>query len=368
MKRAVVVGGGFAGCTIGYMLKQKGFEVTIVEASDVLGGGCRTYFYHGHPYTDGPHHLLINVNEMHVWDYFSKFLALRKLSHFSLTYVEPDNRFYTYPIHMDEIGEMPDSDKVNNQLANRGDVSKSANFEEYWVNSVGKSLYDKFINNYSKKMWQLDDNKVIDEYSFSPKGVAIKSGSKECFEGQKIIAYPVELDGYNSYFEKCVAGCEVIHNAHVKKFDLRKRRVQVNNSWINADIIVSSASIDEVFDYKYGELKYIGRDFLKIILPIERVTPEPYYYLYYAGDEPYTRIIEYKLLTGYKSPDTLLVVETPSFSNKLYPYLIKSEIAKAHKYLSELPDNVYSIGRLGKYKYDNMDIIVKDCLDLIKRI
>jgi UDP-galactopyranose mutase len=101
-------------------------------------------------------------------------------------------------------------------------------------------------------------------------------------------------------------------------------------------------------------------------LPVERITPKPYYYIHYAGDEPYTRIIEYKLLTGYKAPDTLIIVETPSFNNKLYPYPIKSEIAKAGKYLNALPSDVYSLGRLGRYHYDNMDVIVKDCMQLIK--
>jgi UDP-galactopyranose mutase len=366
LKKAVIVGGGFAGCTAAFMLKQKGFDVTVLEGNSVLGGGCRTYFYHGHPYTYGPHHLLINVNEMFIWDYFSQFATLRELKHHTLTYVSRDDRFYTYPIHKDEIAGMPDKEKIYEELAGRGDVSKSRNFEEYWINSVGKILYDKFINTYSKKMWQLKDNREIDEFAFSPKGVALKEGSKQCFEGQKVIAYPVELEAYNPYFDKCVEGCRVVYDTFVQKFDPGRKRVFANGEWIQGDVLVNTASIDMVFDYMYGELRYIGRDFLKIILPVERVIPEPYFYLHYAGDEPYTRIVEYKLLTGYKSPDTLIIVETPSFSNKLYPYLIKSEIEKANKYLAALPEGVFSIGRMGKYHYDNMDIIVKDCMQQFK--
>lgn len=368
MKKAVVVGGGFAGCTISYFLKKKNFDVTIIEASNVLGGGCRTYFYHGHPYTYGPHHLLININEMYIWDYFSKFLDLRELKHHTITYVNSDNRFYTYPIHCDEIEEMPDKETIYSELENREDVTKSKNFEDYWANSVGKTLYDKFIHSYSEKMWQIRNNQEIDEFSFSPKGVTLKTGSKQCFEGQKIIAYPRELDGYNSYFDKCVEGCQLTYNTFVDKFDLEKKRVLANGSWIGGDIIINTASIDLVFEYCYGELRYIGRDFLKVILPVERVTPEPYYFIHYAGDEPYTRIIEYKLLTGYKAKDTLIIIEVPSFKNKLYPYPIREEIEKAKKYLNLLPKNCYSLGRLGKYHYDNMDLIVKDCMQLIKEI
>ncbi len=366
MKKAVIVGGGFAGCTAAYMLKQKGFEVTVIEGSNGLGGGCRTFNYHGHPYTLGPHHLLVHVDEMFVWDYFSKFLKLREIKHHCMTYVSSDDRFYTYPIHKDEIDEMPDKEKIYDELNNRKDVTDSRDFEEYWTNSVGSTLYDKFINSYSKKMWQIKNNKTIDEFGFSPKGVALKTGSKQCFEGQKIIAYPVELDGYNLYFDKCVDDCNVIYNTFVDKFDLDNKRVFANGEWISGDILINTASIDLLFDYMYGELKYIGRDFLKIILPTEQVTPDPYHFIHYAGDEPYTRVFEYKLLTGYKSPHTLIGVETPSFKNKLYPYPIKSEIEKANKYLKSLPEDVYSIGRMGRYHYDNMDIIVKDCMELFK--
>ena len=99
-----------------------------------------------------------------------------------------------------------------------------------------------------------------------------------------------------------------------------------------------------------------------------QVIPDPYYFLYYAGDEEYTRIVEYKKLTGYKSKDTLLVLEIPSYSNKLYPYPIKKYTDIADKYKKDLPDNVFSIGRLGTYKYQSMDMIVKDCLKLKEQI
>jgi len=370
MKKAVIIGGGFAGCTAAYMLKQKGFDVTVVEASDVLGGGCRTFFHYGHPYTYGPHHLLINEDEMFVWEYFEKFLHLRELTHHTLTYVGSDEKFYTYPIHIDEVKTMPDYDKIKKELNNKDEekIKNSKNFEEYWINSIGETLYDKFVHTYSEKMWQIKNNKEIDEFGFSPKGKTLQSGSKQCFIGQKKIAYPIEIDGYNSYFEKCVDGCNVIYNKKVETFDLDNKRVKVDNEWISGDVIINTASLDLVFDYCYGELKYIGRDFQKIILPVEQVFPEPYHFVHYANEEPYTRIVEYKKLTGYKSPYTLIGIEYPSFKNKLYPYPVKSEIEKANKYKKLLPKDCYSIGRMGTYKYDNMDIIVKDCMKLMEKI
>lgn len=368
MKKALIVGGGFAGCTAAYMLKQKGFHVTLVEGSGTLGGGCRTFFHGGHPYTFGPHHLLIKEDEMFVWEYFEQFLDLRELKHHTLTYVDQDKDFYTYPIHTDEVQKMPDYKQIKTELDNKGDISAATNFEEYWQLSIGETLYNKFVHKYSEKMWQIKNNKELDEFAFSPKGKTLQSGSKQCFIGEKKIAYPIQLDGYNSYFEQCVDDCTVIYNKKVTHFDLDNKRVQVEDEWIHGDIIINTASLDEVFDYCYGELRYIGRDFQKIILPIENAFPEPYHFIHYAGDDPYTRIVEYKKMTGYKSPHTLLGIETPSFKNKLYPYPLKSEINKAQKYKDLFPKDCYTLGRMGTYHYDNMDIIVKDCMKLIKKI
>ena len=368
MKKAVVIGGGFSGCVISQMLTEKGYKVTMIEAGPNIGGGCRTFFYHGHPYTIGPRHILVDVDEMYTWEYMSRFVEMRELDHHSLTYVQQDSDFYTYPIHKDEIERMPDRDKIHEELANRGDVNASNNFEEYWVNSVGRTLYDKFVNTYSKKMWGVKNNIEIDEFGFSPKGVALKDGSKVSFEGSKVIGYPTNIEAFNPFFEACVEGVTVIRNTPVQHVDVDRKRVLAGERWIEGDLIVSTISPDIVFDYCYGDLRYIGRHFMKLILPCERVTPEPYYFLYYAGDEPYTRVVEYKLLTGHKSPHTLLGIEIPTFDNKLYPYPVKADIAKARKYIDLFPDGVHTLGRMGKYNYDNMHVVIRDCFKLMKEI
>lgn len=370
MKTALIIGGGFAGVTAANMLKEKGFKVTILEGGNKLGGGCRTYFYHGHPYTYGPHHLLINLSELYVLDYFEKYLEIRELDHRLLTFVEQDSKFYGYPIHADDIEVMPDSALIKEQIKNADEAKakKATNFEDFWVNTVGDRLYDKFIHSYSEKMWQVRNNKELDEFGYSPKGAAIKHGSRTCFEGVKKIMYPTSMDGYNKYFDICVENCEVRYNTFVEKFDLENKRVYANKEWLSADVIINTASLDTVFDYCYGELKYIGREFDKIILPTEFAFRDEVHFVHYAGNEPYTRIVEYKKLTGYESKDTLIIIEKPSFKNKLYPYILKSEIAKANRYKELIPQDCYSIGRMGKYHYDNMDVIVKDCFELMREI
>lgn len=367
MKKAIVLGGGFAGCTAANFLKKKGHDVIVIEKSNFLGGGCRTFFYHGHPYTFGPHHLLVNVDESHVYDYYSNYLEFRELEHFNMTYVGEDQRFYTYPIHRDEVDLMPDADVIREELANLPDSGEAKNFEEYWQWSVGETLYNKFINRYSKKMWGVKNNQSLDEFTFSFKNKredGLKTGSKKCFDGKKRVYYPVNLNGYNDYFDACVEGCEVRLDTELKEFDIPNKRVKVEGEWLQGDVIVNTLSPDMLFDYKYGELPYMGREFIKVILPVESVTPDPYFFIHYAGDEEYTRIFEYKRLTGYVSDSTLIVIEKPSRKNKLYPYPVMSEINRAKKYISEMPEGVYSIGRMGNYHYDNMDVVINHCFDL----
>lgn len=103
----------------------------------------------------------------------------------------------------------------------------------------------------------------------------------------------------------------------------------------------------------------MGREFHKIVLPVEHVFKERHHFIHYPNDESFTRIVEYKNLTGHKADSTLLVMEIPSHSNKLYSYNIKSEQDKASKYINSLPNKVYTIGRLGTYKYLN----INQCID-----
>src|SRR3546814_1156427 len=96
---------------------------------------------------------------------------------------------------------------------------------------------------------------------------------------------------------------------------------------------------------------------MTIVLPIEHAFPEKVYFSYYAGDEPYTRIVEYKTFTQHQSRSTLLGIEIPSHKNKLSPMPIKREIARAYSYLDDLHDGEVWAGRAGSYKYIDIHAI-----------
>ena len=93
------------------------------------------------------------------------------------------------------------------------------------------------------------------------------------------------------------------------------------------------------------------------------------YFIYYPNPETQiTRLVEYKQFTQYKSPNSLVVIEIPSTKNKLYPMLIQSEVDKAQKYTDSLPDNVFSVGRMGTYRYIDIDDIILAGFDFKKQM
>jgi len=357
MKTALILGGGFAGCAAAHQLAlMGGWDVTLVEKAPVLGAGVRTYTWGGHPYTFGPRHFLTPFD--HVREFLHKYVPLRPCAdHEFLTYVERDDRFYHYPIHRDDIDEMPEKHEILAELDESAVVQgarDAKNFEEYWIASIGRTLYGKFIDGYSKKMWMLDDNRDIDDFTWSPKGVTIKEGPRAAWDSA-FSGYPIAPDGYNAYFDIATADAKVRLGTTVEEYDIGRKRVKLDGEWRAYDIIISSISPDALGQYEYGELPYIGRELLKIVLPVERALPEHVYFIYFANDEPFTRVTEYKKFTRHKSDTTLITVETPSTRNKLYPLPIRAEINRAQRYMDDFPEGVFCVGRAGTYQY-NVDI------------
>ncbi len=367
MAKVLVLGGGTAGCAASHFLTDLGHQVTLIERSKVLGGSCRTYYWGGHPYTLGPRHFLTKQEK--VWNYFDTHCPMTRYEgHEFFTYVERDQAFYHFPIHRDEVDEMPDADKIRAELGACKGPEQANNLEEYWLESVGPTLYDKFIRQYSKKMWQIESNSEITDFGFTPKGVALKTGPVKAAWSEAMSGFPTAANGYDDYFDLAVEGTDVHFGTTAEEFDIPNRRVMIDGEWTEWDIIVSTLSPEILFDSCYGELRWMGRDFFKLVLPVKEALPEHVFFLYYANDEPFTRIVEYKKFYKYDSPTTLLGIEIPSFRNKLYPFPMKKDQDLAQKYLDLLPENVYSIGRMGSYRYLDMGNIIEQCFDLAEKV
>lgn len=357
--KATILGGGFAGTTVAYLLASDGWEVTIIEKEPYLGGGCRTFFHCGHPYMNGPR--LYYGYSQKVFDWVNSFVPIRRFPFELLTLahepVDEDRRFWTYPPHEDDIWRYPRSEQIKKELAKRDNSNEPADFDEYYRQKVGPTLYEMFTDHYSRKMWSIESNKVLDTFKWSAKDKPIESGSREAYKGS-YIGYPYLHDGYNSYFEAMTKKVKVV---------LDKKAIWLKP--FKSDVIVSTIPIDELFGYRLGELPYAGRDFHLLVLPCRNVFPGDVRFCHYAGaEDEWTRVTEFKQLTYHQSDSTLLVLERPSKANKLYPFLTKANISLAQQYLTMLPPNVYSIGRLGLYKYTTIEQVIVQAFDCYAKI
>ncbi len=364
--RVLVIGGGFAGCCAAHLLSEKGWEVTLIENAPFLGGGCKTFIYGGHPFTYGPRHFL--TKDERLFEFLNRYVPMRRIpEHEFLTYIERDPGFYHFPIHRDDVELMPDRDRIAAELASLDGIEGARNLEEYWMRSVGPTLYSKFIDQYSKKMWRVASNTEIDDFAFSPKGVALKTGPKAAWT-EAISAFPIKRNGYDDYFDIATRNTQVCLRTAIEAYDVERHRVKIDGAWRAYDIIVSTTLPEILLNNAFGPLRWVGRDFFNVVLPVQEVFPPNVYFLYYANREPFTRIVEYKKFYRYEAPTTLLGMEIPSTTNKLYPYPIRKDQELAQKYLDALPDRVFSIGRAGSYRYIDIDDIIQQCLDLSKAL
>lgn len=367
--KALILGGGFAGCTVAHLLHCAGWETTLVEKEPHLGGGCRTFFHCGHPYMNGPR-LYYGYSEK-VFDWVNAVTPIRRFPFELRTLahepVDADRRFWTYPPHELDIPHYPRSAQIQAELAARDNSAEPRDFDEYYRQKVGPTLYDMFTDYYSRRMWSIESNHELDTFKWSAKDKPIESGTREAYKGS-YLGYPVPADGYNSYFERMTGGTEVILGSVATW--LHDAAVYCEGRWtLEADVVVSTIPIDEFFGCALGELPYAGRDFHLLVLPCAQVFPGDVRFCHYAGaGDEWTRVTEFKKLTYHESDSTLLVLEKSSKANKLYPFLTKANIAKAEAYAKLLPANVLSIGRLGTYKYTTIEQTVVQAFQAAAKI
>lgn len=384
MKKALIIGGGMGGCISAIELEKKGWHITLVDSGSELGAGLRTRYIGGHPYTYGPRHFLTHSED--VYKYLNNLVPLRLCAeHQFLSYVEKDNNFYSYPIHYDDVERMPESSRINDELnglealyrdnqykLTKGDTTDRINasdYKDFWLKSIGPTLYEKFISSYTKKMWQLDDESLIDDFTWSPKGVAIKKGAREGWD-TAISAYPELSNGYNNVFEiakKSISECHF--NTQLTHIDPISKVANINKSEIKFDLVINTVPLDSIFEYSFGKLEFIGRDIQFVVLPVEYALPKDVYFTYYCGVEKYTRVTEYKKFTRYQSEQTLISIETPSKNGRYYPLPVAPQRELAARYIELLGDNFFTIGRLGLYNYRyDIDDVIEQALDISNKI
>jgi len=215
-----IIGAGISGCTSAYMLNRKGYDVKIFERGEHLGGGVWTHQYAGHPYTFGPR--MFFTDNQRAISFMNQFAPMKEITNYTLTFSEADSDFFNYPIYRPDLERLKDKDQIKKELANLPEKASIENFEKYWLSTIGETLYNKFVNNYSKKMWQIkDNNELTANWNWINRGSPIRETDKRLYKDM-YTGYPIALNGYNDYFTKMTEGCEVNFNITVKDVNKEK--------------------------------------------------------------------------------------------------------------------------------------------------
>src|SRR5262245_45457227 len=173
-KKILVLGGGVAGSSMAYYLTEKGYDVTVIERNSAVGGLARTCTYSGHPYEFGPHiwfwpggkddpvnNTIVRLTNDEL------FYIDRRL----FTYVEADGRKYRYPVHYQDIDQMPEREQIHRELGTNRDAQLkliesrlpelgNCKFADYFTAAIGATLYEKFMMNYTWKMWNIPGDEL----------------------------------------------------------------------------------------------------------------------------------------------------------------------------------------------------------------
>lgn len=356
----IIVGAGFAGCVLAERLAaEANKKVLIIDKRNHIGGNAYDYYDDAgilvHKY--GPH--IFHTNSQQVFDYLSKFTEWRNYQHRVLASV--DGQLYPIPINLTTINKMYGlnlcSDEVVSFLESRSEKKKEVHTsEDVVLNAVGRELYEKFFKGYTKKQWDLDPSELNAAVTAR---IPTRTNKDDRYFTDTYQAMP--LLGYTKMFERMLDH----PNIHIM---LNTNYKAVMNE-VNYRELIYTGPIDEFFDYRYGKLPYRSIQF-KFETHDQQVLQETGT-VNYPNDYAFTRITEFKYLTGQKHEKTSIVYEFPKADGDPYYPIPKPEntqLYERYQNLAKETSNVHFVGRLATYKYYNMDQVVAQALSTFKKL
>jgi UDP-galactopyranose mutase len=359
-KHFLVVGAGYAGSVMGRELADAGHRVRIIEKRlHIAGNAYDELDEHGvliHRY--GPH--IFHTNGERIFEYLSRFTEWRPYEHRVRGVI--DGVSYPFPINRDTLNQLYDL-KLDESGAEaflervREPRETVATSEDVVLNSVGHDLYEKFFLNYTRKQWGLDPSQL-------KAGVAaripVRTNTDDRYFTDAYQAMP--LHGYTKMFEAMLDHPNITVELGVDFADLDHKDRYTH--------IVYTGPIDAYFNFCYGHLPYRSLRFEHEHLPnIEQYQETGT--INYPNDHAYTRITEFKHLTGQKHSGTSIVREYPQTEGDPYYPVPRTEneaLFKKYEDLAARESNVTFVGRLAQYRYYNMDQVVGAALAAAKRL
>ena len=356
----VIVGAGFAGSVLAERLaRDLGKRVLIIDRRNHIGGNAYDYFDDAgilvHRY--GPH--IFHTNSRDIFEHLSHFTEWRLYQHQVLASV--DGQLLPIPINLDTINSVYGLNLNSHQaedflssLAEKREAIRTS--EDVVVSKVGTELYQKFFRNYTRKQWGLDPSELDAQVAGR---VPVRTNRDRRYFTDSYQAMPRR--GYTRMFENMLDHPRI-------KILLQTDYREVIGAVPYRELIYSGP-IDEFFDYRFGKLPYRSLAFRHETHETE--VYQPVAVVNYPNDYAFTRITEFKHLTGQKHTKTSIVYEYPQDEGDPYYPIPRRENAERYALYNELAKHtprVHFVGRLGTYKYYNMDQIVGQSLTMYKRL
>ena len=356
----LIVGAGLFGAAIANKLNSAGKKILLIEKRNHIAGNIYTEFknnIHVHKY--GAH--IFHTNYKNVWDFVNNFSEFNRYTHTVLANF--NGEIYSLPFNMFTFNKMwgintpqEAQNKINEQIKNSG-IDQPKNLEEQAIKLVGHDIYNKLIKGYTEKQWGRDCKNLPAEII---KRLPVRFIYDTNYYNAKFQGIPI--NGYTQMVENMLKNIEIKLNC-----DFLQNKSDFKNTAHN---IIFTGPIDSFFNFELGQLEYRTLKFEEEFLNINNFQGHSVIN-YTDKNTPFTRIIEHKhFLPELKSDSTII---TREYSLKWNPgdepyYPVNDEknnnLYEKYKLLAQNLKNVFFGGRLGEYKYYDMDQVIFNALNM----
>lgn len=357
----LIVGAGFAGSVLAERLaSQRGEKVLIIDRRPHVGGNAYDRYDDAglliHQY--GPH--IFHTNSEMIFFYLSQFTDWRFYEHRVLAKV--DGKLLPIPINLDTVNRLYglslDSGNLEDFFRQRAEkISEIRTSEDVVVSRVGRELYEKFFRGYTRKQWGIDPSEL--DKSVTAR-VPVRTNRDDRYFTDAFQFMPKR--GYTALFQRILSHPNIEISLSTDYSDVRNA--------VPFRRVIFTGPVDEFFDFRFGKLPYRSLRFEHVTLDHEWHQPVAVVN-YPQVDAPFTRVTEYKHLTGQRHARTSLTYEYPADRGDPYYPIPQAQNAALYKKYEELArkrTDVWFVGRLATYRYYNMDQVVGQALATFRRI
>ena len=358
----LIVGAGLFGATFCYEAGLRGKKCLVIDKRDHIGGNIYTEDIEGiavHRY--GAH--IFHTSDKKIWDYVNKFAEFNNYVNSPVAIYKDE--LYNLPFNMNTFSKMwgvktpTEAKKIIEEQIKDLNIVEPKNLEEQALKLVGKDVYEKLIKGYTEKQW---GRKCQDLPSFIIKRLPLRFTFDNNYFNDRYQGIPI--GGYTKIIEKMLINAQVKTGVSYKEF--------ISSTSDTFDKIIYTGMIDEYFDFALGHLEYRTVRFETEVLDEENYQGNAVVN-YTEAEVPYTRIIEHKHFEFKKDGKTVISKEYSTEwkpgSEPYYPVNNQKndELFKEYSELARKEKNVLFGGRLGNYKYYDMDKTIEQALILVEK-